>query len=42
MMTMVRVLPPAMYDEVMRRVREGIAEPPQGQPAGQQQHHQHE
>ena len=38
MMTMVRVLPPAMYDEVMRRVREGIVEPPQGQPAGQQQH----
>jgi manganese oxidase len=40
MMTMVRVLPPAMYDEVMRRVREGIVEPPQGQPAGQQ-HHNH-
>jgi manganese oxidase len=41
MMTMVRVLPPAMYDEVMRRVRAGIVEPPQGQPAGRQ-HHDHE
>jgi FtsP/CotA-like multicopper oxidase with cupredoxin domain len=40
MMTMVRVLPPDMYDEVQRRIREGIAEPPQGQPAGQQ--HKHE
>ncbi|HEX8337319.1 MAG TPA: hypothetical protein VF621_11360, partial [Pyrinomonadaceae bacterium] len=40
MMTMVRVLPPAMYDEVMRRVREGIVEAPQGQPVGQQ--HKHE
>jgi manganese oxidase len=38
MMTMVRVLPPAMYDEVMRRVREGIVEPPQGSPAGGHQH----
>ena len=38
MMTMVRVLPPEMYDEVQRRVRAGIVEPPQGQPAGQQQH----
>ena len=38
MMTMVRVLPPAMYDEVMRRIRAGIVEAPQGQPAGQQQH----
>ena len=38
MMTMVRVLPPDLYDEVMRRVREGIVEAPQGQPAGQQQH----
>ena len=38
MMTMVRVLPPAMYDEVMRRVREGIVEAPQGQPAGGHQH----
>jgi FtsP/CotA-like multicopper oxidase with cupredoxin domain len=38
MMTMVRVLPPAMYDEVMRRVREGIVEAPQARPAGQQQH----
>lgn len=40
MMTMVRVLPPAMYDEVTRRVREGIVEPPQARPAGQ--HHQHD
>ncbi|MCA1635087.1 MAG: copper oxidase [Acidobacteria bacterium] len=40
MMTMVRVLPPDLYDEVMRRVREGIAEPPQGQPAGQQRKHE--
>jgi FtsP/CotA-like multicopper oxidase with cupredoxin domain len=38
MMTMVRVLPPDMYDEIMRRVREGIVEAPQGQPVGQQQH----
>jgi FtsP/CotA-like multicopper oxidase with cupredoxin domain len=38
MMTMVRVLPPAMYDEIMRRVREGIVEAPQGQPAGGHQH----
>lgn len=39
MMTMVRVLPPAMYDEVMRRIREGITEAPQGQaPAGEHQH----
>ena len=28
MMTLVRVLPPDMYDEVMRRIREGIVEPP--------------
>ncbi|HEY0078107.1 MAG TPA: copper oxidase [Pyrinomonadaceae bacterium] len=42
MMTMVRVLPPELYDEVMRRVREGIVEAPQGQPAGQQQQHKHE
>ena len=40
MMTMVRVLPPDVYEEVMRRVREGITEAPQGQPAGQQ--HKHE
>ncbi|HZI20229.1 MAG TPA: copper oxidase [Pyrinomonadaceae bacterium] len=39
MMTMVRVLPPAQYDEVMRRVREGITEPPRGRPAGG--HHEH-
>ena len=38
MMTMVRVLPPDMYDEIMRRVREGIVEAPQGQPVGAQQH----
>lgn len=39
MMTMVRVLPPAMYDEVMRRIRAGITEAPQGQsPAGGHQH----
>jgi hypothetical protein len=38
MMTMVRVLPPAMYDEVQRRVREGITEPPQAQPPGGHQH----
>jgi manganese oxidase len=40
MMTMVRVLPDAMYEEVMRRIREGVTEPPQGRPAGQQ-HHNH-
>jgi FtsP/CotA-like multicopper oxidase with cupredoxin domain len=38
MMTMVRVLPPAMYDEVQRRIREGITEPPQAQPPGGHQH----
>ncbi|HEX8457922.1 MAG TPA: copper oxidase [Pyrinomonadaceae bacterium] len=38
MMTMVRVLPPELYDEIMRRVREGIIEAPQGQPAGGHQH----
>ena len=38
MMTMVRVLPPDMYEEVMRRVRAGITEAPQGQPMGPQQH----
>jgi hypothetical protein len=38
MMTMVRVLPPAMYDEVLRRVREGIVEAPQGQPSGGHKH----
>jgi hypothetical protein len=27
-----------MYDEIMRRVREGIVEAPQGQPAGGHQH----
>jgi FtsP/CotA-like multicopper oxidase with cupredoxin domain len=39
MMTMVRVLPPGLYDEVQRRIREGIVEAPKGQPAGQPQHH---
>jgi hypothetical protein len=39
MMTLVRVLPPDMYDEVQRRIREGITEPPRGQiPQG----HKHE
>lgn len=39
MMTMVRVLPPDLYDEVMRRIREGITEPPKGsQPAGGHKH----
>jgi manganese oxidase len=39
MMTLVRVLPPDVYDEVQRRIREGITEPPQGQtPPG----HKHE
>lgn len=32
MMTLVRVLPPAMYDEVMRRIREGIVEAPATMP----------
>ena len=34
MMTLVRVLPPAMYDEVQRRIREGIIEAPAAMPAG--------
>ena len=38
MMTMVRVLPPDMYEEVMRRVREGIVEAPQAQPNQQHKH----
>lgn len=39
MMSMVRVLPPDMYDEVMRRIREGITELPKGaQPGGGHQH----
>jgi FtsP/CotA-like multicopper oxidase with cupredoxin domain len=38
MMTLVRVLPPAMYDEVMRRIREGIVEAPTAVPGG----HKHE
>ena len=38
MMTLVRVLPPAKYDEVMRRVREGITE----KPGAAQPHHHHE
>ena len=32
MMTLVRVLPPDMYDEVMRRIREGIVEAPSAMP----------
>ena len=32
MMNLVRVLPPDMYEEVQRRIREGITEPPSGQP----------
>jgi manganese oxidase len=32
MMTLVRVLPPNMYDEVMRRIREGIVEAPSAVP----------
>ena len=32
MMTLVRVLPPAEYDEVQRRIREGIVEAPQAMP----------
>ncbi|HYH84013.1 MAG TPA: copper oxidase [Pyrinomonadaceae bacterium] len=38
MMTMVRVLPPDMYEEVMRRVRAGIVEAPQAQPNQQHKH----
>jgi hypothetical protein len=32
MMTLVRVLPPAEYDEVQRRIREGIVEAPKAMP----------
>ena len=39
MMTVVRAIPPAMYEEVMRRVKAGITEPPQVQPM--QHQHQH-
>jgi hypothetical protein len=39
MMTLVRVLPPDMYEEVQRRIREGIAEPPKGTPV--QSPHKH-
>ncbi len=40
MMTLVRVLPPEMYDEVQRRINAGIAEPPQGaQPMMEHHHH---
>ena len=39
MMTLVRVLPPDMYEEVQRRIREGISEPPKGTPA--QSPHKH-
>lgn len=34
MMTLVRVLPPDMYDEVQRRIREGIIEAPTAMPPG--------
>lgn len=37
MMTLVRVLPPEMYDEVQRRIRLGIVEPPSAMPG-----HKHE
>jgi hypothetical protein len=37
MMTLVRVLPPAEYDEVQRRIREGIVEAPKPMPE-----HRHE
>ena len=33
MMTLVRVLPPNMYDEVQRRIREGIVEAPSAMPS---------
>jgi FtsP/CotA-like multicopper oxidase with cupredoxin domain len=36
MMTLVRVLPQAEYDEVQRRIREGIVEPPQALPGHKQ------
>ena len=39
MMTLVRVLPPDVYAEVQRRIREGISEPPSGAPA--QSPHKH-
>ena len=39
MMTLVRVLPPDRYEEVQRRIREGISEPPSGTPA--QSPHKH-
>jgi manganese oxidase len=43
MMTLVRVLTPEMYEEVMRRIREGISEPPKGEPlTGGKHQHQHE
>ena len=34
MMTLIRVLPPNMYDEVQRRIREGIIEAPVAMPSG--------
>ncbi len=40
MMTLVRVLPAATYDEIQRRIREGISEPPQQKSATPQ--HKHE
>ncbi len=39
MMTLVRVLPPDVYEEVQRRIREGISEPPSGTPV--QSPHKH-
>ena len=39
MMTLVRVLPPDRYEEVQRRIREGISEPPSGTPV--QSPHKH-
>ncbi|MEO8434603.1 MAG: copper oxidase [Pyrinomonadaceae bacterium] len=39
MMTLVRVLPADVYEEVQRRIREGIAEPPSGKPV--QSPHKH-
>jgi hypothetical protein len=38
MMTLVRVLPPDLYEEVMTRVREGRVEPPQQQPGHKHEH----
>ena len=38
MMTLVRVLPADVYEEVQRRIREGISEPPTGKPPAGHQH----